>query len=111
METQFTWLAILAMFATFRTWFTQDVSQLSTPAAAKICTFVRDASYGLYILQFFVYMSIGYLLRAYTALPPRAMYILLSLAMLMLTPALYLLVARIPMLRYCVLGMKNCKSN
>lgn len=107
----YAWLAILAMFAAFRTWFNRDASQLSTPAAAKICTFFRDASYGLYILQFFVYMSIGYLLRAYTALPPWAMYVLLFLAMFTLTPALYLLIARIPILRYCVLGMKNCKSN
>ena len=107
----YAWLAILAMFAAFRTWFNRDASQLSTPAAAKICTFFRDASYGLYILQFFVYMSIGYLLRAYTALPPWAMYVLLFLAMFILTPALYLIISRIPVLRYCVLGMKNCKSN
>ena len=107
----YAWLAILAMFAAFRTWFNHDVSQLSKPSIAKICTFFRDASYGLYILQFFVYMSIGYLLRAYTALPPWAMYVLLFLAMFGLTPALYLLISRIPVLRYCVLGMKNCKSN
>ena len=107
----YAWLAILAMFAAFCTWFNRDVSRLSKPSIAKICTFVRDASYGLYILQFFVYMSIGYLLRAYTALPPWAMYILLFLAMFTLTPALYLLIARIPVLRYCVLGMKNSKSN
>lgn len=106
----YAWLAILAMFAAFRTWFNRDASQLSTPAAAKICTFFRNASYGLYILQFFVYMSIGYLLRAYTALPPWAMYVLLFLAMFGLTPALYLLISRIPMLRYCVLGMKKPKT-
>ena len=104
METQFTWLAILAMFATFRTWCNRDVSQLGSPFAAKISTFFRDASYGLYILQFFVYMSVGYLLRAYTALPPWAMYILLFLAMFTLTPLLYLLIRRIPVVRYCVLG-------
>ena len=103
----YAWLAILAMFAAFRTWFNHDASQLSTPAAAKICTFFRDASYGLYILQFFVYMSIGYLLRAYTALPPWAMYVLLFLAMFTLTPALYLLILRIPILRYCVLGLSK----
>ena len=103
----YAWLAILAMFAAFRKWFNRDVSQLSTPAAAKICTFFRDASYGLYILQFFVYMSIGYLLRAYTALPAWAMYVLLFLAIFGLTPALYLLISRIPILRYCVLGLSS----
>ena len=103
----YAWLAILAMFAAFRTWFNHDVSQLSKPSIAKICTFCRDASYGLYILQFFVYMSIGYLLRAYTALPQWAMYVLLFLAMFILTPALYLLIRRIPILRYCVLGLSK----
>ncbi|MGM9809817.1 MAG: acyltransferase family protein [Paludibacteraceae bacterium] len=75
--------------------------------ASRLCTFFRDASYGLYILQFFVYMSVGYLLRAYTALPPWAMYVLLFLAMFTLTPALYLLIRRIPILRYCVLGLSK----
>ena len=103
----YAWLAILAMFAAFRTWFNHDVSRLSKPSIAKICTFFRDASYGLYILQFFVYMSIGYLLRAYTALPPWAMYVLLFLAMFTLTPALYLLIRRIPLLGYCVLGLSS----
>ena len=51
--------------------------------------------------------SIGYLLRAYTALPPWAMYVLLFLAMFILTPALYLLIRRIPILRYCVLGLSS----
>ena len=107
----YAWLAILAMFAAFCTWFNRDVSRLSKPSIAKICTFVRDASYGLYILQFFVYMSIGYLLRAYTALPPWAMYVLLFLAMFGLTPALYLLISRIPILRYYVLGIKGSKTS
>ena len=51
--------------------------------------------------------SIGYLLRAYTALPPWAMYVLLFLAMFTLTPALYLIISRIPILRYCVLGLSS----
>ena len=103
----YAWLAILAMFAAFRTWCNQDVSQLGSPFAAKISTFFRDASYGLYILQFFVYMSVGYLLRAYTTLPPWAMYVLLFLAMFTLTPLLYLLIRRIPVVRYCVLGVSK----
>ena len=118
----YAWLAILAMFAAFRTWGNHDVSHINnvntrdagvSPAvinknyASRILTFCRDASYGLYILQFFVYMSIGYLLRAYSALPPWPMYILLFLAMFTLTPTLYLLIRRIPILRYCVLGLSS----
>ncbi|MGN0235450.1 MAG: acyltransferase [Paludibacteraceae bacterium] len=106
----YAWIAILAMFAAFRTWCNHDVRKQSSPPAAKICTFFRDASYGLYILQFFVYMSAGYLLRAYTALPPWAMYVLLFLGMFTLTPALYLLICQIPFLRYCVLGIKRARK-
>ncbi|MGN1248250.1 MAG: hypothetical protein ACI4UO_06650 [Paludibacteraceae bacterium] len=55
--------------------------------------------------------SVGYLLRAYTALPPWAMYVLLFLAMFTLTPTLYLLIRRIPILCYCVLGIKVSKTS
>ena len=119
----YAWLAILAMFAAFRTWCNRDVSHINNANtgdapmvsravinknyASRLITFFRDASYGLYILQFFVYISIGYLLRAYTALPPWAMYVLLFLAMFILTPVLYLLIRRIPVLCYCVLGIKH----
>lgn len=103
----YAWLVVLAMFAIFRRWCNYDTSQLRNSSAAKICTFFRDASYGLYILQFFVYMSVGYLLRAYTALPAWTMYVLLFIAMFGATPLLYLLVAHIPILRYCVLGIRK----
>ena len=103
----YAWLVVLAMFAIFRRWCNYDTSQLRNSSAAKICTFFRDASYGLYILQFFVYMSVGYLLRAYTALPAWTMYVLLFIAMFSVTPLLYLLVSHIPILRYCVLGIRK----
>ena len=103
----YAWLVVLAMFAIFRQWCNYDTSQLRNSSAAKICTFFRDASYGLYILQFFVYMSVGYLLRAYTALPAWTMYVLLFIAMFGVTPLLYLLVSHIPILRYCVLGIRK----
>ena len=103
----YAWLVVLAMFAIFRRWCNYDTSQLRNSSAAKICTFFRDASYGLYILQFFVYMSVGYLLRAYTALPAWTMYVLLFIAMFGVTPLLYLLVSHIPILRYCVLGIRK----
>ena len=103
----YAWLVVLAMFAIFRRWCNYNTSQLRNSSAAKICTFFRDASYGLYILQFFVYMSVGYLLRAYTALPAWTMYVLLFIAMFGVTPLLYLLVSHIPILRYCVLGIRK----
>ena len=101
------WLSVLAMIAAFRKWGNINVSNLQNPPLQRLATFLRDASYGLYILQFFVYMSVGYLLRAYTALPPWSMYVLLMVAMFGLTPALYYLFSRIPVFRYCVLGIKN----
>ncbi len=101
------WLSVLAMIAAFRKWGNINVSNLQNPPLKRLATFLRDASYGLYILQFFVYMSVGYILRAYTALPPWSMYVLLIVAMFGITPALYYLFSRIPVIRYCVLGIKN----
>lgn len=63
-------------------------------------------SYGLYLLQFAVYMGMGYVLRACTALPPWSIYLLLGVAVFTLTPMLYCLIHKTPVLRYCVLGEK-----
>lgn len=106
----YAWLAILAMFGGFKRWLDRPVFwQIPIrTATAKTTKTISPAkqSYGLYILQFVVYMSVGYVLRVHTMLPPWAMYVLLFVAMFTLTPALYMIIRRIPVLRWCVLGEK-----
>ena len=106
----YAWLAILAMFGGFRRWLDRPVVwqiPICTTAGRTTRT-VSPAkhSYGLYILQFVVCMNVGYVLRVHTMLPPWAMYVLLFVAMFTLTPALYAVIHRIPVLRWCVLGEK-----
>lgn len=111
----YAWLAILAMFGGFKRWLDRPVVW-SVPRLGKqkknadekggICISPAKISYGLYILQFVVYMSVGYVLRVYSGLPVWAMYVLLMIAMFTLTPMLYAVIRRIPVLRYCVLGEK-----
>lgn len=106
----YAWLAILSMFGGFKRWLDRPVVWqipicTATGRTTKTLSPAKH-SYGLYILQFVVYMSVGYVLRVHTILPPWAMYVLLFMAMFTLTPALYAVIHRIPILRWCVLGEK-----
>lgn len=91
----YAWLMILAMLSGFRMWANHT---------NRTVTYFAHASYGMYILQFAVYLGTGYMLRAYTNLPPWSLYILLLLAVFIITPILNELLKRIPVIRYCVLG-------
>ena len=44
------------------------------------------------------------MMKTYTQLSPVAMYLILTVAVFTLSPLLYELIRRIPLLRWCVLG-------
>ena len=57
-------------------------------------------------------LSLGYMLKLYTSLPPVADYLILLVAVFTLSPALYELLRRIPFIRWAVLGIgKSNQSN
>jgi len=56
-----------------------------------------------------VVASLGYMMKLYTPLSPVAMYLILTLAVFALSPLLYELLRRIPVIRWCVLGEKGKK--
>ncbi len=91
----YAWLMIIAVFGGFKAW---------ADSTNRFATYCTENSYGIYILQFAVQLSIGYLLRAHTALPAWSMYLILMMAMFTVTPALNELFRRIPVVRLCVLG-------
>lgn len=93
----YAFLMIITVLGSFRRWFDR-----TSPASRLL----HRISYGLYLLQFAVYMGIGYVLRACTTLPPWSIYLLLGVAVFTLTPMLYFLIHKTPVLRYCVLGEK-----
>ena len=92
------WLACLAMMAWFQARFNR------TDAFAG---YMARSSFGLYIVHYLVIASLGYMMKMYTQLPPWAMYVILTVAVFTLSPALYELLRRIPFIRWAVLGEKK----
>ena len=64
------------------------------------------SSFGLYIVHYLVVASLGYMMKIYTALPPVAMYAILTVAVLAGSVLLYEVLSRIPFICWCVFGIK-----
>ena len=47
------------------------------------------------------------MLKMYTSLPPVADYLILTVAVFTLSPLIYEILRRIPLVRWCVLGIKK----
>ena len=94
------WLMCLAMIAWFRTRFDR-----TSPFAG----YMTRSSFGIYIVHYLVIASLGYMMKVYTDLPPVAMYLILGVAVFTLSPLIYEILRRIPVIRWCVLGEKHKK--
>ena len=91
----FGWLMCLAMMA----WFAAKFDRTD-----RFATYMTRSSFGMYIVHYLVIASIGYMMKTYTELPPVAMYLILTVAVFTLSPLLYEIIKRIPVVRWCVLG-------
>ena len=89
------WLACLAMMGWFKARFDRT---------GAFAGYMTRSSFGLYIVHYLVVASLGYMMKTYTQLPPIAMYAILTVAVFTLSPLLYELIRRIPVVRWCVLG-------
>lgn len=94
----FAWFAILAMLGCFKAW-----ADKTSPFA----TYMTRSSYGIYIVHYLVIASFGYMMKMYTNLAPWMMYVILFFAVMLLSPAIYEIIRRIPFVRWCVLGVKK----
>ena len=91
------WLACLAMMAWFRARFDRT---------SAFAGYMARSSFGLYVVHYLVVGSLGYMMKTYTQLPPVAMYLILTVAVFTLSPLIYEVIRRIPLVRWCVLGIK-----
>lgn len=98
----YAWLMILAMLGCFKAWFDRT---------DRFCTYMTRSSFGLYIVHYLVVAALGYQMKMHTSLAPWAMYVILIVAVLTLSPAIYEILRRIPFVRWCVLGIKKEKNN
>lgn len=94
----YAWFAILAMLGCFKAW-----ANTTSPFA----TYMTRSSYGIYIVHYLVIASLGYMMKYYTSLAPWMIYVILFVAVMLLSPAIYELIRRIPFVRWCVLGIKK----
>ena len=92
------WVMCLAMMG----WF-----QAKFDRTGQFAGYMTRSSFGLYIVHYLVIASLGYMMKMYTQLPPVAMYVILTVAVFTLSPALYELLRRIPFVRWAVLGEKK----
>lgn len=94
----YAWFAILAMLGCFKAW-----ADKTSPFA----TYMTRSSYGIYIVHYLVIASFGYMMKRYTTMAPWMMYMILFVAVMLLSPAIYEILKRIPFVRWCVLGIKK----
>ena len=94
----YAWLMILAMLGCFKAWFDKT---------SAFATYMTKSSFGIYIVHYLVIASLGYMMKTYTSLAPWMMYVILFFAVMLLSPAIYEVVKRIPFVRWCVLGEKK----
>lgn len=94
----YAWLMILAMMGCFKAWFDRT---------NRFADYMTRSSYGIYIVHYLVIASLGYMMKVYTTLPPFAIYAILFVAVLLVSPLIYEIIRRIPFVRWCVLGIKE----
>lgn len=95
------WVAVLAILGCAKAWLDRT---------SPFATYMAKASFGIYIVHYAVVLSACYFLKNYTSLPTAVMYLAALAAELTLSPALYELIRRIPVLRFCVLGITRDKA-
>ena len=97
----YAWLMILAMLGCFKAW---------ADGTCGFADYMTRSSFGIYVVHYLVVASLGYMMKLCTHMAPWLIYVVLLAAVLLLSPAIYELIRRIPFLRWCVLGIKKNKA-
>ena len=92
----YAWLMILAMLGLFKARFDRT---------DRFRGYMSRSSYGIYIVHYLIIVAVGTFLKAYCA--NWLCYVVLLTAVLFLSPAIYEILRRIPVVRWCVLGIKQ----
>ena len=95
------WVAVLAVFAVMKKWgdFTTSFTE-----------WMSKKSFGLYVFHYLPLSVAAYLMNRYTHMPVLLSYVIAAVASFGGGYLLYEVIARIPILRWCVLGIKSEKK-
>lgn len=96
------WMAILAIFAVMKRWGDR------TNAFADWMT---KKSFGLYVFHYLTLAAAAYWMHKYTGFTALPSYLISAVAAFAGGWLMYEIVSRIPVLRWCVLGIKKEKKN
>ena len=97
----YAWMMCLALIGCFK-----KRGNTST----QFSKFIAGKSFGLYVFHYLTLSSTAYLLTKYTNLPAFVIYFLVTLAAFAGSLLLYEVISRIPIIRWCVLGIKNTST-
>ncbi len=94
------WVVILAILGCFKAWANKT---------NKFATYMTKSSFGIYVVHYLIVAYAGYYLKNSTTLPTVWIYVIAIVATLVLSPVLYEVLRRIPIVRCFVLGIKKAK--
>ena len=94
------WIAILAILGCGKAWLNKT---------SKFAAYMTKSSFGIYIVHYIVVLAVCHYLKLYSALPVFAIYLIAIFSVLVISPVLYELLKRIPILRYLILGIQKEK--
>lgn len=98
----FGWTACLAILGCMKRWGDK---------AAAFTAFMSKRSFGLYVFHYLPLSAAAYALHKYASVSALPSYLLTALAAFLGSLVLYEAVIRIPLLRWCVLGVKKEKEH
>ena len=92
------WSAILAIMGCFKKYCNRETA---------LTRYMTKSSFGIYILHYPVLISACYVLHYFCKLPAIWNYLIALAAEFVMTFILYEVIIRIPIVRYCVLGVRR----
>lgn len=95
------WTAVIAILGCSKAWLNKSNA---------FTEYMSKSSFGIYIVHYVIILISCYFLKVCTKLPALPVYIIAIIAVLVLSPCLYEILKRIPVVRYFVLGIKKPKK-
>lgn len=96
------WITILAIFAVMKKWCDRQTS---------VTAWFTRKSFGLYVFHYLPLSVVAYLLDCYAKMPTSLVYLFSGIAAYAGGYLLFEIISRVPLLRWCVLGIKKEKNN
>lgn len=97
----YAWIAVLAILSVMKKWGNFE---------NRFTSFMNQKSWGLYLFHYLTLAACAWYLHEFTALPPLVMYICVGAAAFVGAYILYEIISRIPVLRWCVCGIRGGKN-